>query len=326
MSIRGEIQDPEPRALVLEIQRMSTEDGPGIRTTVFLKGCSLKCTWCHNPESLSREPQVVWHDWKCIACRACVDACSAGARTLGAGGAEVSSERCSECGLCIDACPTTAIEVAGRRLSLEEVAGEVAKDLVYFETSGGGVTLSGGEPALQPTFAEALLAKCRTLGIHTALDTCGMCGKEALLRVIEHADMVLFDLKEIDGEKHRRFTGQSNETILKNLLAVGEHARRGDPPCELWIRTPLVPRTTATEENLTGIGSFLARHLGDVVARWELCAFNNLCKSKYKRLGLDWEFNHSGLLSKAELSHFTEAARRSGVDPEVVHADGPTAS
>lgn len=308
------------RALVLNVERMSTEDGPGIRTTVFVKGCSLACRWCHNPESISPRPQVVWSEWKCIGCRTCVSVCPEGAiADRGAGGIHTDRDRCQACGTCVEACPSTARERLGVERDAAEVAAEVAKDRAYFEPSGGGVTVSGGEPAMRAPFVEELLARCRELGLHTALDTCGMCAEAVLLGMARHADLVLYDLKLIDPARHEELTGHRNERILANLEALV-----GASPATVWIRTPLVPGATAGEDNVAGIGRFIAGRLGGRVVRWELCAFNNLCRDKYRRLGMPWAHEATPLMTAAELARLAEVARRSGVPPEIVHATGPT--
>ncbi|MBW1878182.1 MAG: glycyl-radical enzyme activating protein [Deltaproteobacteria bacterium] len=313
-----------PVATVLEIQRMSTEDGPGIRTTVFFKGCTLACAWCHNPESISRRPQVVWHDWKCIGCRTCEGVCPEEAISFDADGMTWDRHRCTACGTCTQSCPTTARERVGQEWRLDDLVREVAKDRAYFETSGGGVTASGGEPAVQAPFVEAFLARCRELGLHTALDTCGMSGTKGLIRLVEHADLVLFDLKVMDPAQHARFTGHSNAKVLANVAAVRDCIRANGHPAEMWIRTPLIPGATATDENIRDIGAFIAVNLREVVTRWELCAFNNLCADKYRRLGMPWHFADAELLSREDQLHFEAVARRSGVDPDRVLVTGPT--
>lgn len=313
-----------PPATVLEIQRMSTEDGPGIRTTVFFKGCSLACDWCHNPESIPLEPQRIWHDWKCIACGACVDVCPADARTLGPDGAAVDPERCQSCGACVDECPTTAIERLGERWELDTLVAEVAKDRSYFEASGGGVTVSGGEPVLQADFVAPFLAACRAAGLHTALDTCGQTSTARLLRVAAEADLVLFDLKHADTATHRRLTGHGNDRILANLAALRDQMRRDGAPSALWIRTPLIPGATDSAENVRGIGELLTLTLGELVERWELCAFNNLCGDKYRRLDKPWPYAGTPLMSATELDELAAVARRTVCDPDIVIATGRT--
>lgn len=305
---------------------MSTEDGPGLRTTVFLKGCSLACTWCHNPESLSPDPEVVWHDWKCIGSRMCDATCELDALTRDGGRVLIDRQHCNGCGDCVERCPSTALELLGRRRSADEIAVEVLRDRSYYAPAGGGVTISGGEPGLRPRFVTAVLEACRAEGVHTAVDTCGMCSPEALERICEVSDLVLYDVKEIDDDRHRRFTGQSNERILSNLVHIAGKFAGPNGPLELWVRTPLVPGTTDTEENIAGIGRFLSSRLAGAVARWELCAFNNLARDKYRRLGRRWEFENAELLAADELDRLSDVARRSGVDPAIVVATGATKS
>ncbi len=324
MSLEQAAEPSSSYLTVFNIQRMSTEDGPGLRTTVFVKGCGLECRWCHNPEGISPSPEVVWHGPKCIRSRACDAACPENAILRSGDEIEIDRGRCTVCGDCVDQCPSGALEQWGTRWSLEDLVSEVAKDRSYFETSGGGVTVSGGDPALFTPFVAAFLERCRTLTLHTALDTCGMCSKSNLQTLAGRADLVLYDLKEIDPERHARFTRQSNQKILANLVALAEQMRQSQQPAELWIRTPLIPGATLTEENIQGIGAFIAREVGDVVTRWELCAFNNLAADKYQRLGLRWEFEGVELLREAELRHFEEVGRKSGVDPEIVLATGRT--
>ncbi len=308
--------------LVLNIQRMSTEDGPGIRTTVFFKGCTLACYWCHNPESISPRPQLQWFDVRCIGCRTCLDVCPQRALSVLEDAVSIRRDLCLGCGTCTDACPSTALELLGRPWSVDSLVREVSKDRAYFEQSGGGVTVSGGEPAVQAPFVARFLAACQEAGLHTALDTCGMCSQRALDRLLAHSDLVLYDIKEIDPVRHRRFTGRSNERVLANAARVAEYMEGEGRSTVLWIRTPLIPGATATEENIDGIGKFIARTFGDRVSRWEICAFNNLCRDKYLRLGEAWRCVDQPLLSREELERFADVARGSGVDPTIVVPTG----
>jgi pyruvate formate lyase activating enzyme len=315
---------------ILHLQRLSTEDGPGIRTTVFFKGCPLRCEWCHNPESLSPLPQVQWLENRCIGCDTCLQACPNGCLTVTGEGAEryviVDRARCEGCGTCAEACPANAMELLGSTVSVEELVKEVSKDRTFFSTSGGGVTVSGGEPAMQPGFVAAFMARLQEVGIPTALDTCGLASRQALAGILPHADLVMFDLKEIDSERHRAWTGQGNESILDAVRFVGETLDKQAQGTRFWIRTPLIPGATATRDNMAGLGAFIARNLDGLVERWELCAFNNLCRDKYRRLGLEWRFGDTPLLTQEELHAFEECARASGVDPDIVIATGATRS
>jgi len=318
------IESDGPTATVLNVQRMSTEDGPGLRTTVFLKGCSLACSWCHNPEAVKFEPQVVWHDSRCIGSGVCDAVCEAAALWRSDGAVAIDLARCTGCGDCARQCPSAALELLGTRWDADRLADEVARDASYFEASGGGITVSGGEPGLHPTFVVRFLEGCRARGFHTAVDTSGMCSLAALSAVSEGTDLVLYDLKEIDSRKHREFTGRPNAKILANLVALAQRMRSTGSPRELWIRTPLIPGATFRDENLLGIGAFLARHCDGLVSRWELCAFNNLAGAKYRRLGSRWRFEGEELLSPEALERSVQVACRSGVDPAVIVATGRT--
>lgn len=318
----GQGQEREPQGRVVQVQRLSTEDGPGIRTTVFLKGCSLACTWCHNPETMSPHLEVVWHDWKCIGCDACENLCPDGALLREGGVVRIDRSRCGGDTWCSNACPTTALECLGALRGAGELARELVRDAAYFRGSGGGVTVSGGEPGVQPRFTAALLRRCRGLGVHVALDTAGLCSPAAMSEMAVEADLVLFDVKEIDSGRHREFTGQPNERILANLRLVAGLMRTAGRPRALWIRTPLVPGCTATAGNIRGIGEFLAAHVGDLVERWELCSFNNLAADKYRRLDRRWAFEGTPLLAGDEVAELERVARGSGVRPEVVVVSG----
>lgn len=307
---------------ILHLQRLSTEDGPGIRTTVFFKGCPLQCAWCHNPESISSHPQVQWLAVHCLHCNACLEACPQNCLSHQADGLHIDRLKCDSCGLCVEACPSGALEMLGRKVSVEEVLAELLKDRAFYERSGGGVTLSGGEPTYQPHFAGELLAALHSQGIHTALDTCGLCSAQTLERLLAQTDLVLYDLKLLDNELHRRFTGVGNQPILENLRRLPALMTEQDHPVTLWVRTPLIPGASAAPANLRAIGAWLQENLGDAVSRWELCAFNNLCRDQYTRLGLDWQYAATLLLTRQDLSHCGEMARLSGFPAERILTSG----
>jgi len=318
------MMDFRQKARILEIQRMSTEDGPGIRTTVFFKGCSLKCKWCHNPESISMQPQIHWIGSRCLGCKTCIAVCPSNSLFLTATGMEIDRSICNGCGICAKECPSSAMELLGKEWTLNDLTNEVIKDKAYFEKSGGGITVSGGEPGMQAAFVGMFLKSLRERGIHTALDTCGLCATGALDQLLPYSSMVLYDLKEIETEKHKQFTGEYNDRILENLLYAAEYIRSHIYPAALWIRTPLIPGMTAREDNIFRIGRFIAKNLGDIVNRWELCAFNNLCKDKYLRLGERWVLQDELLLQRESMEQFALLARESGVNPDIVVWTGST--
>jgi pyruvate formate lyase activating enzyme len=224
----------------------------------------------------------------------------------------------------VDACPAGAIELLGKQINVDDMYTELIKDRSYYEASRGGITFSGGEPALQADFCTAVMERLQENGIHTALDTCGMTSLNNLEKILPHTDLVLYDLKEIDPVRHRRFTSQSNDVILKNLIAIRDYISELSPDIRLWVRTPLIPQATDTRENLTGIGDWLASNLGETVDRWELCAFNNLCRDKYTRLGMVWDYETTSLLTADRLSQLEGWAKASRFSPERVIATGAT--
>jgi len=309
---------------ILEIQRMSTEDGPGIRTTVFFKGCCLQCTWCHNPESISPHPQLHWVANRCIGCHTCLKTCPAAALTATADGIRIDRKTCTGCGLCAAECPATALECLGADWTVADLMRELLKDKAYYEASGGGVSLGGGEPTQQARFVAPLLKQLKQNGLHTALDTCGLCAPAVLETLLPHVDLLLYDLKEIEPQKHRQFTGGTNALILENLRFVRALQLRQGFPRQLWIRTPIIPDTTARAENIRGIGGFIAAHLDGCVQRWELCAFNNLCQDKYRRLDMQWTFKEHALIDRKMMEHLADVAKAAGVDPAIVHWSGST--
>lgn len=314
---------------ILQIIRMSTEDGPGIRTTVFFKGCSLHCLWCHNPESISPQPQIQWLQASCIGCGTCVKTCKELALTKTKKGIVINRFACNGCGLCTEECPTTAMELLGKKWKVHDLACELVKDRAYFEQSGsdgnlaGGVTLSGGEATLQADFCLALLKELKKRGIQTALDTCGQVSQTWLASLLPHVDILLYDLKEIDSEKHKKFTGSGNEKILANAVFAANYKKTHAFPKTLWIRTPVIPCATDNAENIRGIGDFINANLHGAVARWELCSFNNLCRDKYVRLGKHWPFAHVDLVERSLMEELTQIAR-SRVSPSIACWSGST--
>ncbi|MBP7936556.1 MAG: glycyl-radical enzyme activating protein [Phycisphaerae bacterium] len=281
--------------VVLNIQRYSLQDGPGIRTTVFLKGCPLDCWWCHNPESRSHEQEIIVVENRCMRCGHCREACP----TDLAG-------PCTRCGACVEACPTDARQMAGRTMTTRQVLTEIRKDLVFYEESGGGVSLSGGEPAMQHDFARSVLRACRDEGIHTAIDTSGYAPQEPLLAVAELADLVLYDLKLMDDARHVRYTGVSNATILENLLVLSRRHRT------IWIRVPLIPGVNDDATELASIARFAAGVPG--VRRLCLLPYHELGMHKSRRLGRPYRMNGTRAPDPEQLDRAARVFQAAGLE------------
>jgi pyruvate formate lyase activating enzyme len=269
--------------IVFDIQHFSTDDGPGIRTTVFLKGCPLRCKACSNPEGLQPEPQLLYRPAKCIgadACGRCIGRCGEGAiRVRADGKVQVDFDRCTSCGACAGACPPHALEIVGRRMTVDEVMAEVEADAAFYGPSGGGMTLSGGEVLQQSHFAANLLRAARRRGLSTAIETSGMAPWPALERLLPHLDLVHFDIKQLDARRHRDFTGFGNALILDNfrrLCAVFPVAR-------IRVRTPFVPGANASVGDVRAIGEFL--HAIAPELSYELLPYHRFGEAKYGYLG-----------------------------------------
>ena len=264
--------------LVFNLQRYSIHDGPGIRTTVFLKGCPLCCAWCHNPEGMSPRPEIVVVESRCAGCGECRRACPFGVSLGGEGALPTHHEQCQLCGACVEACPTGARQMIGRTMNVPEVLQEILKDRLFYESSGGGVTCSGGEPLLQPHFLCALLEACRAHRLHTALDTTGFGCTEHLLAAAALSDLVLYDLKVFDETRHRTLTGVSNRGIRENLKALDRVHRN------VWIRLPVVPGFNDDLAELKQIAEFVAGLRS--VTLVNLLPFHRTALHKWQRLGL----------------------------------------
>ena len=265
-------------ALVTDIQGYSIHDGPGIRTVVFLKGCSLECRWCSNPECISGDPEVGLFRNLCTLCGACAEVCRSGALAYTPGSPPIIDRGlCAGCGECVASCSYKALVLYGRQMTVDEVFDAVRRDALFYDASGGGVTVSGGEPLLRPAFVSAVLQKCREAGIHTCVETSGCAPEPAVRRVLPHADCWLYDLKLYDPARHCSYTGRANETILANAAIVtGSGA-------DVLFRMPIIPGITDEPGNLEMIADFLQRIAG-IGGRIELMPYHRLAEGKYRSL------------------------------------------
>ncbi len=267
--------------IVFDIQKYSTHDGPGIRTVVFLKGCPLRCLWCCNPESQRTFPELEYRYQKCIKCGECAAACPKLVITVSEGQQcnQIDRTLCDHCGICAEHCPTGALRIVGRWMSVDEVLAQVQKDRDYYRRSGGGITLSGGEPFLQGKFAIEILENCYRRNIHTAVETTGNVEWTVLRQAADYTDLFLYDLKHMDSQIHKTLTGVSNDQILENLRRLTEHGSR------IIIRIPVIPGLNFQRENLRMLAAFLQ---DTTVREIHLMPFHQLGKDKYKRLGRDY--------------------------------------
>ncbi len=310
--------------LVFNVQRYSTDDGPGIRTTVFLKGCPLSCTWCHNPEGISPRPEVVVVADRCVDCGECASVCpvlSSTSPTTGiplrgavAAAAEdrplpaavAGTDDCLTCGRCVEACTSGARRMVGVERTAEDLLRELERDRSFYESTGGGVTFSGGEPLAQGAFLLECLEGCRERGFHTAVDTSGHAGRELMLAVARSARLILFDLKTLDPERHLKSTGVPLAPIIENLHAVDEAG------VALVIRLPLVPGVTDGEDNLRALADVVNSLSHKVPVR--LLPFHRTATDKYRRLSREWQHDGLAPLSRERTEEVVEFLRRLGVD------------
>jgi pyruvate formate lyase activating enzyme len=282
--------------IIFNIQRYSIHDGPGIRTTVFLKGCPLSCWWCQNPESqLSEQEMIFWGD-RCIGCGVCSTICPSDAIQIKNGIPITEKEKCILCGKCIEKCPALAREIIGEKLTTEEVIKEIEKDLVFYEESDGGVTFSGGEPLRQSEFLESLLNGCQEKKIHTAVDTSGYISWEILDKISPKVDLFLFDLKIMDSKKHQKYTGVSNEIILENLKKLSSVHHN------IFVRFPVIPGINDDYQNIKEMGEFLSSLK---IAQLNLLPYHYIGIDKYRRSGRTYQLPATQPPSEEKLSEIS---------------------
>ncbi len=293
------------KGVIVNLQDYSVHDGYGIRTLVFLKGCPLRCPWCQNPEAMRFEYEIKYQAQHCIECFKCEEVCSRGA-IIKDRERRLDKSKCDRCLLCAQNCPSRALSQVGVAMTVEEVLRPILSYKPFYDASeNGGVTLSGGEPTAQPEFSLALLKRCKEHGIHTAMETCGFCNYEVLKSLVNHLDLLLYDVKQMDDETHQKFTGVSNKRILENLAkVVGERV-------ECVIRIPLIVGFNDDEKNIRETSRFVSS-LG--IKKLDLLPFNDLPSGKYRTLGMDWEYKHTERQSPEVLKRYQEIVISYGLE------------
>lgn len=304
MSLSG-----EARGLVFSVSRASAEDGPGIRTVVFLKGCPLHCAWCHSPQSQDGlTPVLSFYEARCIGCGACLKACPNGAQTILNDKKVINRKRCTLCGRCVETCPTSALEFTGRWQSVAEVMAIVRRDAAYYKSSGGGVTFSGGEPLMQPEFLAAMLRECRREGFHTVIETSGFAPRPVIERILPLIDLFLYDVKHMDASRHLALIGVDNKLILQNLRRISESG------ASIWVRLPLIPGINDGENNLSAVADFVRGMPG--IEKVSLLPYNVAAGARYLEIGKTFALEGLKAQPKEELKKLVEIFTRAGLSAE----------
>lgn len=289
---------------IFDIKKFSVHDGPGIRTTVFLKGCPLNCWWCHNPESQASTPEIHYFANRCILCGDCAEACPNDAISLADGSRLWDQARCELCGECAATCPTDAVQLVGSTVNIQEVMDEIEKDVIYYDQSGGGVTFSGGEPLQQIDFLDALLTRCKDHEIHTAVDTSGLAAWSRFERILPKTDLFLYDLKHMDDEQHRKYTGVSNRIIHENLTKLTQAGAK------VIVRIPIIPGINDGTQNLHATCDFLTS-LGSI-EQVDLLPYHSIASDKYQRMAHEYVLKNVITPSDTHIQKLFEIFEKAG--------------
>ena len=292
------------KGLVFDIKKFAVDDGPGIRTTIFLKGCPMRCLWCHNPEGQTFAPELLYRYKKCIRCGECVKICPNQVLFLAGKKLTINREICSVCEACAENCPSGALEISGKKLSVNEVMREIDKDTAFYDESRGGITISGGEPLLQLDFTTAILGECRKRNIHTAVDTCGYASPKTIEKIKDKVDLFLYDLKIMDNAKHRKYTGKSNRPILRNFKTLAQNGNT------ILVRLPLIPGINDDRKNIQETADFILLH---GIERINLLPYHRAGIEKYRNLGKRYKLNSIRPPSERKLNAIKERLEASGL-------------
>lgn len=317
--------DDDISGKMFDLHRLSTHDGPGMRTTVFMKGCSLKCAWCHNPESIKCYNELQWISNKCIGCGKCFEACEEGALSHDdEGKIVIDRDKCTRCMKCAKVCPTGAMKVIGYSSTVASVFEEIMQDELFYLNSGGGVTISGGESLLQGDFVHALLKKVHEAGIHTAVDTSLQVNRKIIDQIVPYVDLWLIDMKEMDPKRQVAYIGTSDTLIKQNFEYLLTLLKETDSNATIWIRTPLIPTATARKDNVSSIAEYLNEKNNGYVDLWELCTFNNMCGDKYNKLDIPWTFEQVPLMTEKDKRSYEVLAKEEADGSYEVKVSGLT--
>jgi pyruvate formate lyase activating enzyme len=300
--------DSSVKGLVFDIDRFAAHDGPGIRTIVFLKGCPLKCIWCHSPESQLNVPEILYQEERCNACSLCITTCPSNLLVKGKKHMLFHRSECSACGRCVDVCYSGALKLAGTYIPVGEMVQEVIKELPFFQRSGGGVTLSGGEPLMQPKFSFNFLLACHQQGIHTALETSGYTQREVLSQMVKVTDLILYDIKLLDSKLHRYYTGVPNEVILDNLRHIASLDQA------IQVRIPCIPGINDNKEHIQSIAIFM-NEIG--LQQIALLPYNVSAGAKYQWLGRSFHLSNKSIQSDEYLATLSDICVKEGLQVQI---------
>ncbi|WP_273323510.1 trans-4-hydroxy-L-proline dehydratase activase [Vallitalea guaymasensis] len=293
---------------IMNIQKYSVHDGPGIRTTVFLKGCPLKCWWCHNPESQKYKHEIIYFEDRCSACGICEETCSKEAIIIQDSQVIINNDKCNLCGNCTDFCPNNALEYVGRDITVTDLMKEIEKDHVFYEESGGGVTFSGGEPMVQSDFLDKMLRACKEKDIHTAVDTSGYGKWEDFSKILDKVNLFLYDLKLIDNQRHKKYVGTYNEEILDNLR------RLSDAGANIFVRMPIIKGINDDDENISATIDFLS---GLRILQVNLLPYHKMGMDKYKSLGLQYRLTGTEIPSDTRMNDIAMKFDKAGIEVKI---------